>query len=251
MVRRIHRVDPLRPPPSSGSNERGPEANPSDEFSDLLGVLTAGKALLDRVEEYHQDPPQDPFQAFWNHLRLDLVVAEALPELEFTVSQKPGPYLERTDQLLLQNVVVRLSSILDEKLDEIICAGGVPIRNNPKLVHRIDALRDAGRIGNAPDLHSLRKLRNEIGHNVSPGKIDWPEVFLAADHVEQALVELGEIQPSPPFEVKEAQFTKLEPSGREHELGRREAILSVVVADAPYCSYRWPYVYFTDPGWTP
>jgi len=217
----------------------------------LLDVSLAGVALLDRIDEYHGPSAPDPFQELWNRFRLSLVAAEVLPTVEFQAAGQPVPFLEMVDQLLLQSVVVRLASMLDEKLEEAIDERGLPIAKNPKLWHRIEAVRDAGLLTNAADLHSLRDLRNTIGHEANPPAIEWPHVISAADAVEHAFLELGLATASPRFEVKPITLTKLRPSGREHEMGRRDVILPISADGSPFCSYRWPYVYFTDPAWRP
>lgn len=250
MQKPTRRIDPLQPAQITG-NLTGTQMVNTAKLDRVLDLLSAGKALLDRVDEYHQAPDANPFQEFWNRFRLAIVAAEALPAVESLVSRMPVPYFEMVTQLFLQSAVLRLISVLDDKLEEVVEARALPIRVNPKLAHRIDAVRDAGLITNAADLHSVRNLRNEIGHEVNPKGLGWSDIFSVADCVEQTFIELGVATASPKFKVENVTSTQLMPSGRPHELGRRDVVLSISVDGSPFCSYRWPYVYFVSPNWSP
>lgn len=255
MLKRIRRIDPMQSPPGgrapSGAQTVDAAGQGGKGLDYVLAMLFAGKALLHRIDEYHGESAPDPFQEYWNRFRLALVAAEALPVVQFQASSLPVPFLEMVDQFFLQNVVVRLASILDEKLEEVIDARGLPIGKRPRLAHRIDAVRDAGLVTNAADLHALRELRNEIGHEAIPTVVEWPYVISAADAVEHAFLELGLATASPRLKVEEITFTKIKPSEREHEIGRRDVVLSISADGSPFCSFRWPYVYFMDPPWRP
>jgi len=251
MEKRIRRVDPLQRPQGERAPSGAQTVDGPSQLNGVLDVLLAGKALLDRIDEYHRAPAPDAFQELWNRFRLAMVAAEALPAVEFQASSLPVPYLEIVDQLFLQNVVLRLASILDEKLEEVVETRELPIGKNPKLADRIDAVRAAGLITNATDLHSVRKLRNEIGHQVNPAVLGWPAVVSVADCVEQAFLELGVATASPKFKVEKITLTQIKPSERQYEIGRREVVLSISVEGSPFCSFRWPYVYFMDPAWSP
>jgi len=254
MRSRIRRINPFQ----SAQNNREVIGNLSNvntisKLTNVEDLLFSGKALLERIDEYHQVPAPNPFQEIWNRFRLSIVAAGALPGIQFLVSGMPVPDLELVDQFFIQNVIIRLVSILDDKLEEIIENKALPIAKNPRLADRIDAVRDSGLITNdtAINLHSLRQSRNDLGHDVNPPVFDFSAVFSAANNVEQAFLELGVITKSPEFKVENMTFEHFEPSERQYELGRREALLSISVDGSPFCTFRWTYVYFSDPAWMP
>jgi hypothetical protein len=253
MQNRILRIDPLQSPQDKSAPSRTKEIDRAARPPSVLDILLAGKAMLNRIDEYHRAPAPDPFQENWNRFRLAIVAAEALPGVQFMASSLPIPNLEIVDQLFLQNVVIRLASILDEKLEEVVDTRVLPIGKKPKLSQRIDAVRDAGLItnGTATDLHSMRDLRNKIGHKVDPPVLGFPTINLVADYVEQAFLELGVTTKSPEFKVEEMILTHLESSELQYEIGRREVVLPISADGSPFCSFRWPYVYFIDPAWKP
>jgi hypothetical protein len=249
---RIRRIDPLSPGQSARKPSGTQVENTTAKLDRVLDVLRSGKALLDRVDEYHQAPATNPFQESWNRFRLAIIAAEALPAIEFQASRMPVPYFEMVDELFLQSIVIRLASVLDEKLAEVVDERALPLqRRSPKLADRINAVRDAGLITNADDLHSVRELRNEIGHEANPKVLGWTDISFVADCVEQALVELGVATESPSFKVEEISLTEIVPTERPYELGRRDVVLAISADGSPFCSFTWPYVYFLDPAWKP
>lgn len=206
-----------------------------------LKFLKTCSMKIDIGKKTYIIPDSNPIQEAWNQFRLTVLISQYANAIKFLPVAHPIPIIEEVDQFVLQNIIIRLATILDDKFDHEINVRNITLpRSN--LFHRIDVISKAGLISNESKLNDLRNLRNNIAHDVNIPTLEWKNIYDYIDEVEKSLVALAVINKAPIFTVSEQSMSALEKSDIPGEKYRRYQIFSINGNGKPYFTYKWTYI---------
>ena len=101
----------------------------------------------------------------WNNLLIDSALAR---NYYWLVGYYVSLQLPEFESITVSGLLIRSMSLLDEAVQDYIAEHGILMATlNPKLFHRLRALRDAGLLVDYDDIDFWRVRRNVVGHKVA------------------------------------------------------------------------------------
>ncbi|MDY0341769.1 MAG: hypothetical protein RBS17_11250 [Coriobacteriia bacterium] len=164
-------------------------------------------------------------------------------QLSSMIPAARNPILE---SLLPSLLHVKLASILDAALEEYLDTNEhtLPKGYRNDLNGRICYCSDSGLIDNGDDLHEVRGLRNDIGHEPDAGA-SWDDLDRDVCRVHHTLHHLGFVGPLQNFRVhgERSAMVKADEPG---VLGRQTYTIRVMDGDKRAAEWSWTNTLYDD-----
>ena len=136
--------------------------------------------------------------AEWTNLLIDSALAR---NYRWLIGEHVALRLHEVESITVSGLLIRSVSLLDETVEDYIADRGILLtERNPKLFHRLRALRDAGLLVDYDDIDSWRARRNDVGHKVAD-TYSWEELDACQAAIYRELSHLHILSEFPRFEV--------------------------------------------------
>ena len=170
----------------------------------------------------------------WENLLVDTSIAE---NHNLICGDPRTLKVDEVESIIVSGLLIRAISILDYALELFIDNNNISISHkNPKLFHRLEALKDANLLVDHADIEIWRKRRNDVGHRINE-KYKWSELKQCLTSIFRELNSLNILNDYPQLKAEKV-VQRVTPSEGSVKI---EQAVTVTISDSQkiYSQFGW------------